>query len=253
MRINPTWQTAFVVFVIYNLIIFATWYATDANYTTLAEAGNIGPNIVLPLLLGGAFLLAALTFMGWWQPVMREDTRGAPKWMIWVLLLVAIGFVGINLATTTWSAITGIHLMFLLAAGVLVGFNEEALTRGILLVGWRGSTHNETWVWLFSSLLFGLMHLPNTLFGLPFYGGVAQVIFAFTAGTGFYILRRASGTILVPMLVHGAWDFSTFSHGASGAPLTYAYTPFQFGTYILSIVFIVIILRGGGRVGSFEG
>ncbi len=153
---------------------------------------------------GALFLFAALRYLGWWGPVMREKTHGAPKWTMWIILLVVAGFIGINLVTTTWSAIT----VLLLAAGILVGFNEEALTRGILVVGWRGTTQSETMVWFFSSLLFGLLHLPNALFGLPLAGAVLQVFFAFMAGTGFYILRRASGTLLVPMIVHGAWDFA---------------------------------------------
>ncbi len=243
MNVRPNWQIAIGVLVAYNLIVFATWYATGADYTTLSAAENIASNIVLPLLLGAIFLFAVLSYFGWWRPVMHEDTHGAPKWMMWVLLLIAAGFIGLNVASTNWSAITATHLLFLVAAGVLVGFNEEALTRGILVVGCRGSTSNEVYVWLFSSVLFGLMHLPNTLFGMPFAGGVAQVLFAATAGTGFYILRRASGTLLVPMAVHGIWDFATFSHGASGAPTNFAATPFQFAMYIVSIVLVVMLLR----------
>lgn len=243
MKVSPTWHVAVILYLLYNLVIYATWYATDADYTRLSQAENIFPNIVLPLVLGCVFLLAALSYLGWWSPVMREDRPSAPRWMMWVLLLVAAGFVAINLATTEWSAISGKHLLFLLCAGMLVGFNEEALARGILVVGWRGSGHGEARVWFFSSLLFGLLHLPNAAFGLPLYGAVAQVIFAFMAGTGFYVLRRASGSLLVPMAVHGAWDFSTFAHGASGAAMTYAYTPFQFGLYILSVVFVVMLLR----------
>ena len=199
MNTKPTWRVAFVVLVIYDLVVFATWFATSANYTTLTTADNIALNIVLPLGLGAIYLFAVLSYMGWWQPVMRENTHGAPKWTMWVLLLIAAGFIGTNLWSANWSAITATHLLFLAAAGVLVGFNEEALTRGILVVGCRGSTNNEVYVWLFSSALFGLMHLPNTLFGMPFAGSVIQVFFAATAGTGFYILRRASGTLLVPM------------------------------------------------------
>ncbi|WP_170462389.1 CPBP family intramembrane glutamic endopeptidase [Ruegeria arenilitoris] len=243
MNVKPNWQVAILVFVAYNLIVFATWYATGADYTTLSAANNIASHIVLPLLLGAIFLFVVLSFLGWWRPVMREETHGAPKWMMWVLLVIAAGFIGLNLASTNWSAITATHLLFLVAAGVLVGFNEEALTRGILIVGCRGSTNSEVFVWLFSSVLFGLMHLPNTLFGMPFAGGVAQVFFAATAGTGFYILRRASGTLLVPMAVHGLWDFATFSHGASGAPLNFSTTPFQFAMYVVSIVLVVIVFR----------
>ncbi|WP_068111068.1 CPBP family intramembrane glutamic endopeptidase [Tropicimonas marinistellae] len=243
MKIKPRLATAAIVYVIYTLVIFGTWFATDANYLTLTDPDRIATTTVLPLFFGAIFLAATLSYLGWWRPVMTEDRRGGPGWTLWGILVVTGGFILLNLTAADWSQIAATHLTFLFLAAILVGFNEEALTRGVLVVGGRGSTQSETLVWFVSSLLFGLMHLPNALFGLPPFAAVAQVGFAFLAGSGFYLLRRLSGTILLPMFVHAAWDFSTFSKAASGAEGSSLITLFQFGTYIVSIILVILVLR----------
>jgi hypothetical protein len=43
-------------------------------------------------------------------------------------------------------------------------------------------------------------------------GVATQVVTAFFGGTLFYIARRATGTLLVPILLHGLFGFSVFSH-----------------------------------------
>lgn len=107
------------------------------------------------------------------------------------------------LGATGWSDLAASHLALLVLAGLLVGFNEEALTRGVLIVAFRGSMRSEVSAALLAALLFGAMHLPNGFFGIGLAGGVLQALMAFLAGLGFYVLRRVSGTILLPMAMHG--------------------------------------------------
>ena len=73
---------------------------------------------------------------------------------------------------------------------------------------------------MLSTLLFGLMHLPNWHFGAgP--GATAQVGPAFMGGSMLYLTRRVSGTLVLAMLVHGFWDFASFigTGGGAVAPL----------------------------------
>ena len=98
--------------------------------------------------------------------------------------------------------------VMLIVGSIAVGFCEELATRGVLLVGLRG-TLSERRVWLWTSVLFGLMHLPNWAFGAgP--GASFQVVLAFLSGTTFYLLRRGSGTLVTCMVLHGFWDFTAF-------------------------------------------
>ena len=44
-----------------------------------------------------------------------------------------------------------------------------------------------------------------------------QLAITFVVGTLFYIARRVSGGLIVPILLHALYDFALFSHGGSKA------------------------------------
>ncbi len=73
----------------------------------------------------------------------------------------------------------------------------------------------EPTVWLWSLVIFGLIHLPNWFFGAGPGAGL-QVVLAFMAGSMLYVIRRVSGSVFLPMVVHGFWDFSNFIAPAAG-------------------------------------
>jgi membrane protease YdiL (CAAX protease family) len=92
-------------------------------------------------------------------------------------------------------------------------------------------------VWFFSTLLFGLMHLPNWVFGAgP--AATAQVAFTFGAGTILYLTRRLTGSLIFAMALHGIWDFSSF--WGEPALLTSA---FPFINFIAALVLVYFLLR----------
>ena len=138
----------------------------------------------------------------------------------------------------------------LLALGVgtlLVGFSEELLTRGTGLVGLRGG-FGEALSWFFSCLIFGLIHALNVFFGQSLGSTVQQIVFAFLAGTVFYLTRRVSGTLIVCMVLHAWIDFTTFAFADAA---TDAESPFlilgfaQWAAFILAIVGVIVVLRRG--------
>ena len=77
---------------------------------------------------------------------------------------------------------------------------------------------HEKWVWVFSGAIFGLLHVPNALFGQSVGATAPQVVFAFAVGLTYYVTRRISGTLIVTMVLHALWDFSTFiqAHSVDG-------------------------------------
>ena len=242
MKIEPGWLIGLIVWLIYNAIIFGTWTTVGADYTDLASRDVIFIRLVLPEVLGAIFIVFTVTRLGWWQPVLREDRRGHPRWSMWVFLPFAAGFIVILLADTDWPTISAVHLALLLLGTALVGFNEEALTRGVLVVAARGSTRHEVWVWLFSVVLFGLMHVPNGYFGIGLSASLTQAVFTFLLGSGLYLLRRVSGTILLPIIVHALWDFSSFSHQVTSAGAPLLATLFQFLGYFVALVLVMVVL-----------
>ena len=247
MNAQPIWWSGLTIYLIYIAIIFGCWAAGDVNYLNLASSDVIVKSLIVPFGLGTVFLVLTLSYLKWWRSVMIEQRPWRPTWVLLVILLPVVGFVAVNSLTTNWSAISIGHLALLILACVLIGFNEEALTRGILVVAWRGSTSSEALVWFFSTLLFALLHLPNSLFGIGLSGSIAQIVFTFLLGTGLYIARRISGTLLVPIALHAAWDFATFARNASGADAVLLSPLFQFSAYLLSIIMVIFVLRANGR------
>ena len=49
MKIQPVWWIAVIVFVIYNAIIYTTWWAVDLDYANLTGRDVIFKSGVLPL------------------------------------------------------------------------------------------------------------------------------------------------------------------------------------------------------------
>ncbi|MEN5202970.1 CPBP family intramembrane glutamic endopeptidase [Stenotrophomonas sp. TWI700] len=134
------------------------------------------------------------------------------------------------------------HLWLMGAGTLLVGFCEEMTTRGVLLVALRGSTRSEAWAWFGSCESFGLLHATSGFFGVDALA-LVQVLLAFCVGTGLYLLRRFSGTLLLPMLVHAAWDFSTLASGLDDMPTSVLAFSMMAATYVLSIVLVIVVPR----------
>lgn len=243
MRLRPAWWIGLCVWIAYNAIIFGTWAFVAADYTNLAGRSVILERLILPEFLGAALVLGVVTWLGWWRPVLREQKHGGPQWALWVLLLFIAPFCAVLLSVTQWSEIALSHLATLVVACLLIGINEELLTRGIVLVGLRGSTNSEALVWLGSTALFGLMHVPNGFFGISLSGGLVQAVFTFLLGSGLYLLRRVSGTIFLPIAIHALWDFSSFSHQVTGEGTVLLATFFQFLTYLVAMILIVVLFK----------
>lgn len=242
MKVAPAWPIAVGIYVAYNAIIFATWATVGADYRDLVSERVVGSSVVLPMALGALFLAAAVSRLGWWRPVLFEPVRAGPRWALVLVALVIAGFVGTTALAIPWSALAPTHLLLIAVGTLLVGFNEETLTRGVLLTGLRGSTSSEWRACVGSSLLFGAMHLPNALFGMPLIGAPIQFVLATLMGFALYVLRRSSGTLLLPMVAHAAWDFvslcSQTTHARSEV------SPFfQVGAYVSGIVAVLSVLR----------
>lgn len=242
-RVKPNLWIAVGVFLGYLAIFFALWAAFDLDYDTLADTvESIRDNYAITLAVGAAFLVIAITALGWWRPTIFEVERVGPSWLWVVPVVLVIGTV-ISLATVEWSEISGEAALWLLIGSIGVGFNEEITTRGLLIVGGRSRFQREVWVVVLSCLAFGSLHLPNVFYGQSVGTTITQFIFASLVGVVYYVLRRFTGTLIVPMVLHGAWDGALFSIDFSGEDPALLPNLMYYIAIIASFVGLVRILR----------
>ena len=169
--------------------------------------------LVYGLAAGVIYGAVVASLFGWWRGIFADDRKTLGPVTGWIRFVPVIAIARI-LATTDYPGLADLDtelLAWIVAAGVLVGISEELMFRGNALVGLRGVPMPESRVWLLSSILFALIHVPNIVLGAPPAAAMVNAVLAFFGGTLFYVVRRASGSILIAMLTHGLWDFTLFS------------------------------------------
>ena len=242
MRIKPRWWIGIVVLLAYAAWVMAAWIWRGVDYRQIASETSLVQAVIQPLGIAAVLLAVFNSWAGWWRATLFETHRVRRPLLLAVLLLAMLGFIAATLGSTDFTAITLRHLALVAVATLLVGFCEEMVSRGILLVSLRGSLRSEAWVWFVSSAMFGLLHATNAFFGV---GALAllQVVLAFCVGSGLYLLRRLGGTLLLPMLVHAAWDFSTLASGLDADPPGAVAFAFMASTWVLSLLLVFVVLR----------
>ena len=242
MRIKPRWWIGIVVFLAYAAWVMAAWIWRGVDYRQIASETSLVQAVIQPLGIAAVLLAVFNSWAGWWRATLFETHRVRRPLLLAVLLLAMLGFIAATLGSTDFTAITLRHLALVAVATLLVGFCEEMVSRGILLVSLRGSLRSEAWVWFVSSAMFGLLHATNAFFGVgPL--ALVQVVLAFCVGSGLYLLRRLGGTLLLPMLVHAAWDFSTLASGLDADPPGAVAFAFMASTWVLSLLLVFVVLR----------
>lgn len=185
----------------------------EVDYADFAQStDSIVQHLIVPLAIVTVLVVVMASVLGWWGPIMK-DNRSVPRWM----LLIPVLLVVVPLGATDWGRLGdmgGAYFASLAIATLIVAFNEEVMTRGILLTGFR-RIGSETSAWAWSTGLFAVMHASNILAGSTVAEVLPQVFATFLLGTLLYITRRATGGLLVPILAHAIWDFSLLSHGTS--------------------------------------
>lgn len=235
---RPSLSSGLLLYLGYLAIVLATWTVNGVDYPRIGESVETTKLwYALPTLFGCAFLVIAISLMGWWRIVLFDSTKAGPRW-VWILPVAIAGVILFSFSRLDAGKLSPDLLLWSLLGAVGVGFGEEMITRGSLLVALR-SRFSENRAWLISTSLFSALHIPNVLFGLPLWQMPWQLLLTFVMGSGLYVARRISGTLLLPMILHGLWDSSLFLSVATGVPPSAA----QFAVYPLVIVCVIVVLR----------
>lgn len=216
LKVKPTiWRALFIYFG-YVVIFSSIWIITKVEYM------NIGKNAetaklwyATPTLTASMFLVIVISLWGWWRVVLFDKIKSGPKWT-WIAPVFMLFLIILRFATLKTENISSDLWLWTILGGAGVGFGEEMITRGSMVVALR-TKFTEGKVWLFSTLLFSALHIPNVFFGVPFTSMLVQLVLTFLLGSLLYITRRLSGSLIIPMLLHGLWDTSYFLNQASAS------------------------------------
>lgn len=160
------------------------------------------------IILQAIFLsyLGNQTGLGWGE-VFTDQRRTAKQW----LWLPVGGFVLMSMVGSTlisgWNEAGVRYAVGLAGTVLLVGITEEVSFRGVTLVWGRRVFSKEWQAAVFATCLFGLFHLPNTLLGNPLQAELIHVVQTAVLGMMFYAMRRLSGSLWLPIIVHAVWDY----------------------------------------------
>jgi membrane protease YdiL (CAAX protease family) len=233
---NLTWWQFLLIVIVYaaiiqggGRIIGAGVDADEAFETT----SNLLETALIPIALSSVFAIGVATWLGWWQQIIHEPLR-TQRWVrivpIALLLAAAIG--------TSWGNLLDQKADLVLALVLLVcivGFTEELMFRGIGLVTFRRMHLTEGKVALYSSVIFGAVHLSNAL--ATGTSAIFQAIVVSFTGYMLYLTRRWAGAIWLAMPVHGSQDFLIISGQigveAEVSPLSFVVLPTMLGLAIL--------------------
>lgn len=160
--------------------------------------------MIIPLGVALVFTYGVIAYLGWLRPVLRDD-RPVRSWVrvVPIVFLVAIVF-GINYSALSDKGL--LYTLVLLIATQFVGWGEEGMFRGIGVVVLRDHGLTEGRVALWSSIVFGAVHLTNGITHGA--NAIPQAIMVSLAGYFFYLTRRVTRGNTVNSVLHGLFDFT---------------------------------------------
>lgn len=210
-RVAPSPWVAAVVVVVYVVAVFGLQLSTGIEYAEWTSTVDNGIRAALiPLAVGAAVVLGFAVWSRWdmlWRDPRTLELTTAMKVALWFFVLAIVA----KLVATSWADVELPLLMVILGIGVLVGFAEEMLFRGIVLRSLRTGGRDEARAALWTAVAFGLFHAPNLLVAPATQAG--QVVVAALTGVSLYVFRRYRGMIVVAMVAHGTWDVASFLAG----------------------------------------
>jgi uncharacterized protein len=245
-RVRVGLPAATVVFVVYCIIFIGLWKQSGVQYAQALDTADNTLQGPVRSLVGGTIWLVVFLLWARWDHVFTDWRRLRMGFWLWLPAGLMVVAFAMQFAGVSWGKFTGAHLMWIVVAGVLVGFAEETLFRGIILRALREGGRREGVVVLVSSLWFGLFHLTNVITGSPVNAVIQQVVIASLAGIALYLWRRGTGLLVAGMVIHGLWDMSSFLlgvHKVDGSPWPLLGSAVGNVIYLSALIALIVIWR----------
>jgi len=164
-----------------------------------------------PFLLAALFLLALIVWQQWRDVGLNQIPSGRSLLLTWLPMLYIV--VGLGLAVVFGLPPVGV-LLWILFNTFLVGLSEELMFRGVLLQAFRRTVSIWPAVGL-TTLAFGAIHILNVFMTGDLSRASIQAAAAALSGLLFIALRLRTGSLWPCIIVHGLWDFATFTIAAA--------------------------------------
>jgi len=179
-----------------------------------------------PFLVAALFLLALVVWQQWRDVGLNRLASVRSLLLTWLPMLYIV--VGLGLAVVFGLPPVGV-LLWILFNTFLVGLSEELMFRGVLLQAFRRTVSIWPAVAL-TTLAFGAIHILNVFMTGELRPALIQSAAAALSGLLFIALRLRTGSLWPCIVVHGLWDFATFTiaaarsgeaqAGSGGGPMT---------------------------------
>jgi len=134
-RNEPSIGVGVLLYVGYLAIFFTTWTINGVDYNRIGQSSETTKLwYAFPTLFGCAFLVIAISFLNWWRWVLFDKSKTGPKW-IWILPIVMSAIILNNFLGIPPDKLSAELLLWSSLGAVGVGFGEEMITRGSMIVG----------------------------------------------------------------------------------------------------------------------
>ena len=186
-------------------LIFGGWISGGTFDSPL----NVFANLTFALLVGSVLLVIFLASVGWFREIFGPQPISGSRWM-WIAPVLVVIFIVLRLLGLDYGRYGAAVVTVSLLTGLLIGFAEEVLYRGIVVKMLRDAGSRELVVALVSSLYFAGSHSVNALGGMAPLTVILTVAYTFFFGVLMYLTLRVTGHIIWAILIHGLFDPTLF-------------------------------------------
>jgi hypothetical protein len=208
-RFSPSVAIGTLCLIAYIAVFYGIAQASGIDYGEwFANANNAIHSALIPLV-AGSLLLIAFLLLSRWNAVWRDPVRLPTNRLHATLIYLFVGTIVLRLVFIKWGEVPTELLLVVIGVGIGVGFAEEMALRGVFLRGMRTNGRSEGRAVLWTTIAFGLLHIPNIFLGTGLFG-IVQLLLAGLTGFVLYLFRRRFAWIVPAMIAHGIWDISVF-------------------------------------------
>jgi hypothetical protein len=202
-----------VVAVYLAIYLGAGWVVSQvasglAHDELLSSAGSVLVQVAAALIAGAIVLVVFSSVMGWTRELFARQPIYRSWWM-WLGPAVALVPVIMRVLGIDWGRHAVDVVAVVLVSGVLIGFVEELMYRGIGVKMLRAGGHGEFAVAALTSLVFAFSHSINLFSGQALSTVAFTWVYTFAFGVCMYLTLRTTGFLVGAMILHALTDPTT--------------------------------------------